>query len=69
MVLQVPSGVRTEISKGWIYGPLRKKIGQIMRELCCQAQIELVEGYAIPDHLHLYLSIPPKFSVANTVVF
>ncbi len=35
-----------------IYGPLRKKIGGIRRELCCQAQIELVEGHAMPDHLH-----------------
>lgn len=52
-----------------IYGPLRKQIGRIIRELCCQAQIELVEGHAMPDHLHLCLSIPPKFSVANTVGF
>jgi putative transposase len=31
--------------------------------------VELVEGHAMPDHIHLCLSIPPKFSVANTVGF
>jgi REP element-mobilizing transposase RayT len=29
--------------------------------------IELVEGHAMPDHVHLCLSIPPKYSVANAV--
>jgi putative transposase len=31
--------------------------------------VEIVEGHAMPDHVHLCLSIPPKFSVANTVGF
>jgi len=31
--------------------------------------IELVEGHTLPDHVHLLLSIPPKFSVANTIGF
>ena len=48
-----------------IYGPLRKGIGRIIRELCNQQGVELVEGHAMPDHVHLCLSIPPKFSVAN----
>jgi putative transposase len=52
-----------------IYGTLRRQIGGILRELCRQAQIELVEGHAMGDHVHLCLSIPPKYSVANTVGF
>jgi len=39
---------------------LRKDIGKILRELCDQMGIELVEGHAMPDHVHLCLSIPPK---------
>jgi len=50
-----------------IYGPLRKGVGKILRELCRQFGVELIEGHAMPDHIHLCLSIPPKFSVANTV--
>jgi putative transposase len=52
-----------------IYGTLRRQIGGILRELCRQVDIELVEGHAMPDHIHLCLSIPPKFSVAYTVGF
>jgi putative transposase len=52
-----------------IFGPLRKSIGGILRQLCAQEGVELVEGHALADHVHLCLSIPPKFSVANTVGF
>jgi putative transposase len=34
---------------------------------CNQSGIELVEGHAMPDHMHLCVSVPPKFSVANAV--
>jgi len=51
------------------YGKLRKQIGTILRELCRQRGIELVEGHAMPDHIHLCLSIPPKYSVAHAVGF
>ena len=50
-----------------IYGSLRRQIGGILRELCHQQGVEIVEGHAMPDHIHLCLSIPPKYSVANTV--
>jgi putative transposase len=48
-----------------IFGKLRKDIGRILRELCEQFDIELIEGHAMPDHVHLGLSIPPKYSVAT----
>jgi putative transposase len=52
-----------------IYGKTRKRIGAIIRDLCKQKGIELVEGHAMPDHIHLCIRIPPKFSVSNTVGF
>lgn len=52
-----------------IYGTLRKDIGGILKDLCRQQGIELVEGHAMGDHMHMLLMIPPKFSVANTVGF
>ncbi|HEY5295331.1 MAG TPA: IS200/IS605 family transposase [Gaiellaceae bacterium] len=52
-----------------IFGQLRKDIGRILRELCVQHEVELIEGHAMPDHVHLLLSIPPKYSVSNTVGF
>jgi len=41
----------------------------VLRQLCEQEGVELVEGHAMPDHVHLCLSIPPKYSVAHTVGF
>ena len=52
-----------------IFGSLRRGIGEILRELCERHEVELLEGHALPDHVHLCLSIPPKYSVANTVGF
>ena len=52
-----------------IFGTLRKSIGGILRQLCDQEGVELVEGHAMGDHVHVCLSIPPKYSVANTVGF
>ena len=52
-----------------LYGRLRRRIGLILRELCRQRGIELLEGHALPDHIHLCLSIPPRYSVAHTIGF
>ena len=51
------------------YGRLRRQVGAILRALCRQRGIELVEGHAMPDHVHLCLSIPPKYSVAYAIGF
>ena len=52
-----------------IYGEIRKKIGGIIRDLCQRKEIKLHEGHAKLDHIHLLLSIPPKYSVSNTAGF
>ena len=52
-----------------IFGQVRRGIGTILRELCRRHGVELLEGHALADHVHLLLSVPPKFSVANTVGF
>ena len=49
------------------YGSLRGEIGKILRDLCRQQDIALVKGNALPDHVHLLLSVPSKYSIANTV--
>ncbi len=49
------------------YGKLRRRIGELMRELCRQKEVGLVEGNAMPGHIHMLLSIPPKYSVAMTM--
>lgn len=48
-----------------IYGKLRKDIGTILRKLCSQKGIEIIEAELCPDHVHMLVSIPPKYSVAQ----
>lgn len=50
-----------------IFGRLRKEIGGIFHEICRQFEIGLIEGHAQPNHVHLCLSIPPKYGVAQAV--
>lgn len=52
-----------------LYGKFRVKMGEIFRELCRQRSIVLLEGHLMPDHVHMCLKIPPKYSVANTIGF
>jgi putative transposase len=51
------------------YGKLKREIGGLLRELCRQKGVERVEGHAMPDHIHMCLSIPPKYSVSHTIGF
>jgi putative transposase len=50
-----------------IYGKLRQQIGEMLRQLCRQKGIELLEGHAQGDHVHMLLSVPPRYSIAMTV--
>jgi putative transposase len=52
-----------------IFGSLRRGIGKILRDLCEQHEVDLIEGNALSDYIHVCLSVPPKYSVANTVGF
>ena len=48
-----------------IYNELRKDIQQIIKDLCKWKGVEIIEGHMMPDHVHLLLSIPPKYSVSS----
>lgn len=50
-----------------IYGELRRDIGEILRKLCNEMKVELIEGECCPDHVHMLVSIPPYMSVAQFV--
>ena len=48
-----------------IYGKPRKDIGKILRMLCDYKYVEIIEAHAMPDHIHMLVSIPPKLAVAD----
>jgi putative transposase len=55
--------------KKLIYGQLRKHLGEIFRDLSVQKESRVVEGNLMGDHVHMLVSIPPKYSVAQVVGF
>ena len=52
-----------------IYGQIKKDIGEILRKLCAQKGVEIIEAEACPDHIHMLVSIPPHLSVAQFMGF
>ena len=50
-----------------IYKELRKDVGEIMRKLCNEMKVEIIEAEACPDHIHMLVSIPPYISIAQYV--
>ena len=48
-----------------IYGKIKSDIGQMLRKLCEYKGIEIIEAEACKDHIHMLVSIPPKYSVSQ----
>ena len=48
-----------------IYGKIKQDIGQMIRKLCEYKGVEIIEAEACKDHIHMLVSIPPKYSVAQ----
>ncbi len=52
-----------------MFGEIRKFLGPIFHELARQKECRIVEGHLMPDHGHMCIEIPPKYSVASVVGF
>lgn len=48
-----------------IYGKIKADIGRILRELCERKGVEIIEAECCPDHIHMLVRIPPKYSVSE----
>ena len=48
-----------------VYGQLKADIGKILRTLCEQKKVNIIEAEACPDHIHMLVEIPPNISVAQ----
>ena len=48
-----------------IYREIKQDIGKILRQLCVQKGVEILEAELCPDHIHMLVSIPPKMSVSS----
>ncbi|HPW37536.1 MAG TPA: IS200/IS605 family transposase [Syntrophorhabdus sp.] len=50
-----------------MYGELRRHLGEVLRVLARQKESEIIEGHLMMDHVHILISIPPKYSVSQVV--
>ena len=50
-----------------IFGVIRKHLGSVLHELAGQKECKILEGHLMSDHVHMCISIPPKYSVSNVV--
>jgi len=51
------------------YGQVRRDLGGVFRSLALQKESRIEEGHIMPDHIHMLISIPPKYSVSQVVGF
>lgn len=52
-----------------LFVELRQHLGEVFRELAQQKECRVEEGHLLPDHVHMMLSIPPKYSVSSVIGF
>jgi len=52
-----------------LYEQLKKHLGEVLRKLAQQKESEILEGHLMPDHVHMLISIPPKYAVSQVVGF
>lgn len=50
-----------------VYSRVRADLGEIFRKLCRYKGMEIIEGHLMPDHVHMLLAIPPKYSVSSVM--
>ena len=63
-VVWIPKG-----RKKTLYGNLRRYLGDVLRELARRRECEIHEGHLCPDHVHVFMSIPPKYAVSQVIGF
>ena len=61
-VVFIPKGRRTVL-----FGQIRKELGEVLRHLAEQRESRIEEGHLMPDHVHMMISIPPKYAVSQVV--
>ncbi len=61
-VVFIPKGRRKQL-----FGQIRSELGEVFRRLAQQRESEIEEGHLMPDHVHMMISIPPKYAVSQVV--
>jgi putative transposase len=52
-----------------LFGHLRESLGKLFHALAQQRESRILEGHLMPDHVHMLISIPPKYSVSQVISY
>jgi putative transposase len=52
-----------------LYQELRRYLGELLKDLAAQKECKILEGHLVSDHVHILISIPPKYSVSQAIGF
>jgi len=63
----MPCGVHSQVPQKTLYGELRQHLGEVFRKLAMQKESRVEEGHLMPDHVHMMISIPPKYAVSQVI--
>ena len=61
-VVFIPKGRRKAL-----FGQVRPYLGEVLRRLAAQKESRIEEGHLMPDHVHMMISIPPKYAVSQVI--
>ena len=65
--MQIPIVYIPKYRKKALYGALRQQLGEVLKQLAMQRGSRIEEGHLLRDHVHMLVSIPPKYSVSQVV--
>ena len=63
----MPTTVHADYRKKALFGQIRRHLGTVFRELAHPKECKIEEGHLMADHVHILISIPPKYSVAEVI--
>ena len=69
MGVQIPRRVHSQVPEKDLYVQLRPHLGEVFRKLAAQKESRIEEGHLLADHVHMMISIPPKYAVSQVVGF
>src|SRR5665213_1385685 len=55
--------------KKLLFGKIKRHLGQVFHDLARRKECRIEEGHLMPDHVHMLISIPPKYAVAHVIGF
>ena len=66
---KIPRGVHSQVPQEGLVRELKQHLGEVFRKLALQKESRIEQGHLMPDHVHMMISIPPKYAVSQVIGF